>query len=638
MNEKKSIELLDFGEEKKDLYLESMKLINNEIDQKQFIKDQMYYSMVRAIYMQEFKKLEADESLFSNNMYVATINPNLISVYLNSAIDVYQKLRDLNKYIGYSFKPFDDKLAYYVATQYINYFNQRGMFEHENAITFYDKMLPNIKEYKHHPFKRVNSDTYGVEEINGIHVYINDLIYKSKKNNKQICHRLNIPLENLLKIRLGEVEYTKDLLYMLFLGLQLSKHEIIEFIDKSFTLNDYERFGGFDSQRDKAILRFINDINIFKSVDDAGNNVVDIINNLLIENKYDPLNTNIITKSNSDSNVKTILLIGGFGFIGSECIDFFKNNNDGINYNICVLARNIPKNLPENIICYQGDITNGLVYERILSENNIDYIINLAAISTISKGDELFEETLMINVQAPNALHSTILENRFPVKCVIFPSTIQVYSGMVDASDSCQEYSMISAARIQNDYAYSKFQAEENCLRYAKKGVPIIITRLCNIYGKQDTNYRLIPQILKCIDNDQPVNLYVDDTDERRSPMINLLYVEDLMLAFKRIFEKMEENSIKYDNNNYEKIIVNIANSTEYSIREVVEKMYELCGKELNVNLVKKPISYSRPIDVQKAKDEFGFEAIYSLDEGLSRVVGPRKINSSEMILKRKVN
>ena len=622
MSGKVDIKLLDFAEEKKDLYIESMKLINNEIDQKQFIKDQMYYDMVRSIYINEFEKLEADESLFNNGIYQGTLNNNLLGIYVDSAVSLYKKLGDLNKYFGYNFKPFDEVLANYISTQYINYFNKRNMFENEKPETFLNKMIPNIKEYKHHPFKRINSDVYKVEEVNGINVYLNDLIYKSKKSNKEICNTLNISLDKLVKIRLGEVIYTKDILYMIFLGLELSKYEIIQFINKSFTTEEYSSLGGFNTNRDKEILNIINDVNIFKNADNDNNSIIEIVNNLLKEKNLEPLNTNIVEKECKQENVKTILLIGGFGFIGRRCIEFFKKSSDGTSYKICVLAKNIPNDLSNNIICYQGDITNELVYERILSENKIDYIINLAAISTIAKGDEHFQNTLMINEQAPNALHSAILNNNYNVKCVIFPSTVQVYSGSIDdKSIKYSENSIINAAKIQNDYAYSKFQAEQNCLRYAQKGVPIIITRLSNIYGASDTNHRLIPQIIKCINNNQPVSLYVDELDNTKTPIVNLLYIDDVMLSFKKIFKRMEENPILYNALNPEDIIVNIANNKEYSIREVVEKIYKLYNKDINVELIKKPLVDTKPIDVLKAKNDFDFNATYTLNKGLKKVL-----------------
>ena len=587
------IKLLKFREEEKDLYTETMKLINKEIDEKQFIKDHIYYRMVKSIYINNLKKLGN----------INHPNNNLLNIYVDNATDTYNKLRDLNKYVGYDFKPFDDELIYYISTQYINYFNINDININETEYSLAEKISGNIKEYKHHPFKRIESDTYHVEELDGINIYLNDLIYKSLKKNKDIINNIDISNENLINIRQGNVELNKDILYMMFLGLQLSKYEIEKFIDKR--LNKYL---SFDTKRDKTIIKIINDINAFKNADTDNNSLLEITNNLLEEKGYEKLDTTIKVKE-KDNNNKTILLIGGLGFIGRECIKYFKDYN----YKICVLVNHIPTSIPEDVICYQGDITNKLVYERILSENNVDYIIDLAAISTVKKGNESFEETMMINEQAPNALYSSILDNDFKVKCVIFPSTTLVYQGIYNENEICSEESLIIPERISNDYAFSKYQAEQNSLRYARRGLPIIITRLSNIYGIEDNNQRLIPSAIKALEKGKEANLYVDIDDNNKTALINLVYIKDLLDAFNKIFEVTEIKPITYKEN----IIVNIANENEYYVKEILEKIYELYDREFNPNIIKTKIGNNKIIDTSKAYKLFNFKSNYDLEDGL---------------------
>ena len=293
---KKAIELLGFTFDKKDLYVETMKLINGETTKEQFLKDQLYYEMVKAIYIHNFTLLEENDVLYSDGEYKAVSNSSLLSVYMNSAMDTYNKLKDLNKYIGYDFKPFDEELIFFISTQYIKYFYDRGMFLEENNFTFAKKMSELVTEYKHHPFKRVQTNVYNVEELEGINVHLNDLIHKSQKKNKDIIKILGITREELLKIRRGEIYFTKDILYMMFLGLQMSHYEIQQFIHKR--LSKYESIGAFSTERDKEILRLINDINIFKVVNNDGDSALDILNKLLIDRGYSPLDTRIVEKEN----------------------------------------------------------------------------------------------------------------------------------------------------------------------------------------------------------------------------------------------------------------------------------------------------------------------------------------------------
>ena len=399
---------------------------------------------------------------------------------------------------------------------------------------------------------------------------------------------------------------------MIFLGLQLSKYEIENFINKN--LNNYF---SINEKRDKAILRIINDINAFKNADNDYKNLVEIANELLEEKGYEKLDTTIKLK-NKENNNKTILLIGGLGFIGRECIKYFKEYN----YKICVLVKHIPKSIPKDVICYQGDITNKLVYERILSENNIDYIIDLAAISTVNKGEDSFQETMMINEQAPNALYSSILDNKFKVKCVIFPSTTLVYQGLYNDNNICSENSIIIPEKISNDYAFSKYQAEQNAIRFSKKGVPIIITRLSNIYGVEDNNQRLIPEAIKAIENGKEANLYVDKDDTNKSALINLVYIKDLLNAFNKIFEVSELKQLPCED-----IIINIANQEEYYVKEILEKIYELYNKEFNPNIIKTKITSNRIIDTTKAEKLFDYKSNYNLEDGLNDMISKKEKN-----------
>lgn len=605
---KKQIELLDFNVKEKDLYVETMKLINNEIDEKQFIKDHLYYEMVKSIYIHNFKEFEDNDVLYANEEYTAQKNYSLINIYLNSAIDTYHKIKDLNKYMGYNFKPFDESLIFYISGQYIRYFNDRNIFLNENIYTFTKKIVEVIGEYKHHPFRRIRSDIYNVEELDGINIYINDLIHNSQKTNKDLINNLGIKREELLKIRQGQIKYTKDILYMIFLGLQLSEFEIREFINSK--LSKYDLFKNSFTERDMAILKIINDINIYKISNNG--NVLEILNNLLIEKGFSKLNTNIILKK-GNKDEKTILLIGGFGFIGRECIEYFSLKN----YKVCVLSKSIPNKLPENVICYQGDVTNRLIYERILSENKIDYIIHLAAISTIKDCEEMFCDTLLINEQAPNLLYSTILENKIPIKCVIFPSTVQLYQGL--DNENCDELTFIDPTKVCNDYAFSKYQAEQLSLKYAEKNIPIIIARLSNIYGRGDNNQRLIPEILKSIKDNKNINLYVDETN--KSAKINLLYVNDLIKAFDKIFEVMDVKPILYDSNYPQNIIVNIASDESYYVFDIAQKMYELASKEFKPLLNKTDIKSTKNISIKKLKEVFNFKQSYDLEKGLGEIM-----------------
>ena len=315
------------------------------------------------------------------------------------------------------------------------------------------------------------------------------------------------------------------------------------------------------------------------------------------------------------SRLETILLTGGLGFIGRKCIEYFSDK-----YKICVLSNNTQKNMPSNILFYQGNVTNRSVYEKIFSENQIDYVINLAAISTTRTQNESLEKMLLINGYAPNVLYSTILDNNVKIKTIILPSTVQVYQGTHDDIISCVEEEAIKACKIKNDYAYSKYLAEENAKWYALKGLPIIITRLSNIFGENDVKDRLIPETIKNLKQGRQATLYVDEKNESRTSTINFLYIDDLIDCFQKIIKKMEDSPIIYDGKS-NNIVFNVAGKKHYSVVEVIKKIYDFMNMDYNPIVRTIPIDNDKLIDTQKAKEILTFEGRTSLEFGLKRIL-----------------
>ena len=95
----------------------------------------------------------------------------------------------------------------------------------------------------------------------------------------------------------------------------------------------------------------------------------------------------------------------------------------------------------------------------------------------------------------------------------------------------------------------------------------------------------------------------------------------------------MEEKPLLYDDKNSQNIIINVASDEEYSVMQIVEKMYSLAGKNFNPNIKIDNIKIADTIDVSKLKEVFDFQFSYDLEKGLCEVM---EIDKKQKVLRRK--
>ena len=114
--------------------------------------------------------------------------------------------------------------------------------------------------------------------------------------------------------------------------------------------------------------------------------------------------------------MKTYLVTGGAGFIGSNFIHYMlkkyeKKDIRIINFDKLTYAGNL-ENLKEienepNYIFVQGDICDKAILETLLSENEIDYVVNFAAESHVDRSIQDPEIFIKTNVLGTATLYWT---------------------------------------------------------------------------------------------------------------------------------------------------------------------------------------------------------------------------------------
>lgn len=245
--------------------------------------------------------------------------------------------------------------------------------------------------------------------------------------------------------------------------------------------------------------------------------------------------------------MKTILVTGGAGFIGSNFINHLLSthryvviNVDKCNY--CGNVKNVEQKYDyETHTVYKSDLTNYHFYKcdinnaefisDILNRHRVDIVYHFAAQShvDVSFGNAL--QFVTDNVMGT----ATLLEccrvygklERF-----IYVSTDETYGSVSEDKD--HEVLKYGIYGPSNPYAASKASAELMVKSYmASYKLPCIITRSNNVYGPHQYWEKLIPKVIYNLQNNKKIPIYGDGSAKRK-----YLFVEDACEAYTLIMEK----------------------------------------------------------------------------------------------------
>ncbi len=181
----------------------------------------------------------------------------------------------------------------------------------------------------------------------------------------------------------------------------------------------------------------------------------------------------------------TILVTGGSGFIGSNLIvELIKQGCDIVDLSKHESA--IPGVKTLKLDLTEDDLS-------LLDDYKFDYVIHLAAVSSIKNAQGNEEETIKTNLDGTKKILEYFSNKN--LKKFIFLSSVTVYQEVDTELTEDSKYVVDKSANI---YSYSKFLAENECKKYENK-IPIIIFRLANAYGplqRVGKTPNLIPQII----------------------------------------------------------------------------------------------------------------------------------------------
>jgi len=235
-----------------------------------------------------------------------------------------------------------------------------------------------------------------------------------------------------------------------------------------------------------------------------------------------------------------ILVTGGLGFIGHNCIKYmFDHFEFNLLINIDKESYCSNKNFRINDNKYKyikADINDKNLISFILKEYNITHIIHFAAQSHV---DNSFDNSLDYTIDNVMGTHSLLDCVKNVDRNILFLhfSTDEVYGESINKSDIKIETSLLLPT---NPYAASKAAAEMYVNSYKKSyNLNTIILRCNNVFGPNQYPEKVIPKFIKQFKNNQKITIHGNGDSIR-----DFIYVDDVSNAIITVLTKGEINEI----------------------------------------------------------------------------------------------
>lgn len=322
--------------------------------------------------------------------------------------------------------------------------------------------------------------------------------------------------------------------------------------------------------------------------------------------------------------MKTYLVTGGAGFIGSTLSDRLlrENNNVIVVDNFCdfydpkIKEKNVKEGLENsNYHLYRVDIRDDKELSKVFNENKIDGIFHLAAMAGVRPSIDnpiLYQEVNGIGTQ--NILEEAKKHN---IKNLVMASSSSVYG-------NCKEVPFKEDFIV--DYAISPYAATKKSnevmahVYHHLYDMNIIMLRFFTVYGPKQRPDLAINKFTRLMLDGKSIPMFGDGSTSR-----DYTYVDDIVDGIIKSMNYVENNNGVYE-------IINLGNSSPISLKEMINTIGEVLGVEPNIEqLPMQPGDVERTYaDISKAKVLLKYNPQTSFKSGIEKFVKWYKENRNE--------
>ena len=295
--------------------------------------------------------------------------------------------------------------------------------------------------------------------------------------------------------------------------------------------------------------------------------------------------------------MKTILIIGGSGFMGANFTEYFVAKG----YKVISFSNSPTRIQHENVVNICGDSRDAETINGIFVNYKIDLVVYTLTSFWVVDGVSSYQDLTAINLTA--FIDVLNIMKRHDVNDVIYIS-----SGGSIYGESDRPIPEDASLCPVSFYGWIK-EAAESYLKYEARinsNLRYLVFRPSNVYGKYQQLNRIIGVALKNTYLDIPMNIY-GGADTKK----DYIYIDDFCEI---IFDILNKNTW---NETY-----NIGSGVGTSIREILEIAQEVVNKQLTVEYGEQKegdLSYS-VLNVDKVKKAVGKQSFTNVKEGMRKM------------------